>query len=87
MYFFPHPETDNIKNNINNKIKTNKIEIGKIEKYNNLLNNNILDNREGYMSLESTTILIFDCPLDYKSDTLDIKLKFKIKGVILWQNL
>jgi len=75
-------EKSNVKNNINNKIKTNKIEIGKIEKYNDLLNSNILDNRKGYYPSESTDNFFFDCPVDYKSDSLDLKLKFKNEKII-----
>ncbi|MEB3800749.1 hypothetical protein INQ45_06600 [Flavobacterium columnare] len=75
-------DKSNIKNNINAKIKTNNIEIGKIEKYNNLLNNNVLKNHEGYLSSEKTENFIFDCPIDLKSDTLDLKLRFKDENII-----
>lgn len=72
----------NIKNSIANKIKTNKIEIGEIEKYNNLLNEKVLDNRSGYKASGNTSSFIFDCPTDYESETLDLKLKFTDEKII-----
>lgn len=72
----------NIKNSIADKIKTNKIEIGEIEKYNNLLNEKILENRNGYKASGNTSSFMFDCPTDYNSENLELKLKFNDEKII-----
>lgn len=69
-------EKKDIKNEINKKIKSNKIEIGDIKVYNKILNRNIIEKRKGYTSHGETSNFAFECPEDYKSDSLDLKLKF-----------
>lgn len=73
---------DNLKSEINNKIKTNKFEIGVIEKYNEILNKNSIDKWKGRTSSGITSNFIFDCPTDFESDYLDLKLQFQDESLI-----
>jgi hypothetical protein len=73
---------DKLKQDINNKIESNKTEIGKIIKYNKILENDAANKLEGYLSSGFTSNFIFECPNDYKSDFLDLKLRFKNERIV-----
>ncbi|MDY3343645.1 hypothetical protein PG326_00040 [Riemerella anatipestifer] len=75
-------QQDKIKSDINNKIKTNKIEIGVIEKYNQILDKNSIEKWKGRTSSGITSNFIFDCPTDFESDYLDLKLQFQDETLI-----
>jgi hypothetical protein len=75
-------QQDKLKSDINNKIKTNKIEIGVIEKYNQILDKNSIEKWKGHTTSGITSNFIFDCPTDFESDYLDLKLKFKDETLI-----
>lgn len=70
------------KNDIDSKINTNNIEIGEIKNFNEKLNKEILYKRKGYTSSGQTSDFIFDCPKDYDSDILELKLKFVDESII-----
>jgi len=65
-----------LKKNIKNKIKGNVTEIGEIEKYNEILDNS-RDKRKGYVTHGETSNFIFNCPTDFKSDYIDLKIRFQ----------
>ncbi|GEM59219.1 hypothetical protein B0A78_00475 [Flavobacterium columnare NBRC 100251 = ATCC 23463] len=69
-------EKEELKNDINKKIKINNFEIGEIKSYNQKLDEKILYKRKGYMSSGQSSNFIFECPKDYESDILELKLKF-----------
>lgn len=72
---------DQIKEEIKTKIKDNKANIGEIEKYNEILDKDILKNRKGYTAEESSNFS-FNCPKDFDSDYLDLKLVFHDEKLI-----
>lgn len=75
-------QQDKLKSEINNKIKTNKFEIGVIEKYNEILDKNLIEKWKGRTSSGITSNFIFDCPTDFESDYLDLKLQFQDETLI-----
>lgn len=75
-------QQDKIKSDINNKIKTNKTEIGVIQKYNEILDINSYDKWKGHTSSGQSSNFIFECPTDFESDYLDLKLKFQDEKLI-----
>lgn len=75
-------EQNNLRSEINDKIKTNKIEIGVIEKYNQIINKDSIEKWKGRTSYGITSDFIFDCPTDFENDSLDLKLKFRDEALI-----
>jgi len=75
-------QQDKLKSEINNKIKTNKFEIGVIEKYNEILDKNSIEKWKGRTTSGVTSNFIFDCPTDFESDYLDLKLQFQDESLI-----
>lgn len=71
-----------LKSDINNKIKTNKIEIGVITKYNEILDKKAIEKWKGYTSTGTTSNFIFECPTDIEGDSLKLKLKFQDEKLI-----
>lgn len=65
------------KNDITRKININNTEIGQINNYNEKLDNKIIYNKKkGYTTFGQSTEFIFECPNDYESDDLELKLRF-----------
>lgn len=75
-------QQDKIKSDINNKIKTNKSEIGMIIRYNEILDTKALKKWKGYTSTGTTSSFTFECPTDFESDFLELKLQFKNEQLI-----
>lgn len=67
---------EHTKNDITRKINTNNNEIGEINNYNEKLENKILYKKKGYTSSDQSSEFIFECPNDYESDVLELKLRF-----------
>lgn len=65
-----------VKNQINDKIKNNQSEIGEIESFNEILEKEILSQRKGYTTSGQSSNFIFECPEDFESEYLELKLKF-----------
>jgi len=75
-------EQNEIKTEIQQKIKINKIEIGNIEKYNNSLGNEQIYKWKGVTIEGTPTSFLFNCPQKSDADSIDIKLKFVDDGFI-----
>lgn len=75
-------QQEKLKSDINNKIKRNKIDIGVIEKYNEILDNNAIQKWKGHTTSGTTSNFIFECPSDFESEYLDLKLKFQDEKLI-----
>lgn len=75
-------QQDKLKSEINNKIKTNKSEIGVLIKYNEILDKKSIEKWKGYSASGTTSNFIFECPTDFKSDSLELKLRFKNENLI-----
>lgn len=67
---------EHTKNDIARKININNTEIGEINNYNEKLDIKILDKKKGYTSSGQSTDFIFECPNDYESEELELKLRF-----------
>ena len=72
---------DKLTNEIKTKIKNNKNDIGEIEKYNEILDKEILLSKKGY-SPQETSNFIFNCPTDFENDYLELKLVFQDEKLI-----
>ena len=75
-------QQNKLKSEINDKIKRNKIEIGVIEKYNEILDINTTKKWKGHMTSGITSNFVFECPSDFESEYLDLKLKFQDEKLI-----
>lgn len=75
-------QQDGLKSEINNKIKTNNSDIGIIIKYNELLDKKSIEKWKGYTASGINSNFTFECPRDYNSDSLELKLKFKDENLI-----
>lgn len=73
---------NNIKHEIKSKIVDNKKSIGDIKRYNEILNRNRDKNTKGYTTSGSSSDFTFNCPNDYTSDSLDLKLIFNNEEII-----
>ncbi|MDQ8005509.1 MAG: hypothetical protein REI64_11970 [Pedobacter sp.] len=65
-----------VKGDITKKILENKADIAEIKGYNTKLDDEILDKRKGYMVSGRSSNFVFDCPKDYLSENLELKLNF-----------
>lgn len=70
-----------IKNEINEKISKTKTDIGKIESYNQIIDEKIFS-KKGYMSSGNTSSFQFACPTDKSSEFIDLSIIFNDNTLI-----